>query len=631
VVQDELDGDHAAARGRAHVQLGFHAIHGGPAHRAGHDGLEERGDGDGPGLLFEGHPQAEARRLQPQVEQVITHPDIPYVQSIRVESCARPDPYAVPGRVGRDPEESVHRSQDEAGGVQRPRRCEARVLGTGPGFDGKDVEGDGQERPAGVPAEDGPGRPCRGAEARGEGGIAHVGGGPLKSHGRGGGDDAVLGAGAGGVREAFGGLPNGGPCHRRRAEVARPRDVAAHEKRDELREVGIDGVQDAPDPVRPSGCQPGEGQGQCLGGVAGNTEGWSPIEYVHSGSQVIASGGGLQDSDAVGHGRPRLTLPVARGRMVERGRARNGTGRCAREGSMRRRAEKRAMLCAVALVLLPVSGHAQEDALLPPDRQHAPPVADPSAPRLSVALMRTNLLGAQARERAPFQSPDADRETVATISLGAVLPLVRLAEWSGGGAALVLEAKVFGRFRVQEPGRDDMGQDWIIGGGVEARHDAWSGRTMVSHRSSHLGDEFIEGTGARRIEYGNEQLEFVAAYDAAGLARLYGGGAWIFRSYLGWDPHLRTLGIRDRAGVQLGVDREWRPFTDRRVGVWGGVDWQAAERTSWRGALAVAAGIGIGTSRTLRLVARYYDGPSTMGQFFLTREQTFAIELMGAL
>jgi hypothetical protein len=291
----------------------------------------------------------------------------------------------------------------------------------------------------------------------------------------------------------------------------------------------------------------------------------------------------------------------------------------------------RAMLCAAALVLLPIPGGAQDDVLLPPDRHHAPPVADPSAPRLSVALMRTNLLRGQGGERAPFESPDADLETVATISLGAILPLVRLAEWNGGGAALVMEAKVFGRFRVQEPSRDDMGQDWMIAGGVEARHDAWSGRTMVSHRSSHLGDEFIEATGARRIEFGNEQLEFRAAYDAAGLARFYGGGAWIFRSYLGWDSRLRALEISDRAAVQLGVDREWRPFRDRRLGVWGGVDWQAAERTSWRGALAVAAGIGVGTSRTLRLVARYYDGPSTMGQFFLTGEQTFALELMGAL
>lgn len=291
----------------------------------------------------------------------------------------------------------------------------------------------------------------------------------------------------------------------------------------------------------------------------------------------------------------------------------------------------RAMICAAALVLLSAPGNAQDGAILPPDRHHTPPVADPSAPRLSVALMRTNLLRVEGGERAPFELPDADMETVATISLGAILPLVRLAEWEGGGAALVLEAKVFGRFRVQEPSRDDMGQDWIIAGGVEARHDAWSGRTMLSHRSSHLGDEFIEETGARRIEFGNEQVEVMAAYEATGLGRFYGGGAWIFRSYLGWDSRLRALDVRDRAAVQLGVDREWRPFKDRRVGVWGGVDWQAAERTSWRGAVAVAAGIGVGTSRTLRLVARYYDGPSTMGQFFLTGERTFALELMGAL
>ena len=84
----------------------------------------------------------------------------------------------------------------------------------------------------------------------------------------------------------------------------------------------------------------------------------------------------------------------------------------------------------------------------------------------------------------------------------------------------------------------------FVGGGFEMQHKAWSGRAAIIHRSSHLGDEFIEMTGAERIEFGSEQLDLLAAYDVAGIARVYGGGSWIFRSYLGWEPQLVALGVK---------------------------------------------------------------------------------------
>jgi hypothetical protein len=285
------------------------------------------------------------------------------------------------------------------------------------------------------------------------------------------------------------------------------------------------------------------------------------------------------------------------------------------------------------LLLALVTGRAaaQDGALLPEVRYFRTPVADPLATRLSAGLKHTNLLATQGAERPPFTLPPDKRSTeevVAAVSLGVIFPLFEAVRWDGGGAVLVLDAKVFSRFRIQFPGRDDMGQDWFIGGGVEARQRRWSGRASFMHRSSHLGDEFMEATGAQRIEFGSEYIDVAAAYDMGGGTRLYGGGSWIFRSYLNWDPHLRELGISDRFLVQLGADGEWRPWQDRRFGIHAGIDWQAAERTDWAGAFSAAAGVGIRTTRSLRLMARFYDGRSTMGEFFLTPERYLTLELM---
>lgn len=285
------------------------------------------------------------------------------------------------------------------------------------------------------------------------------------------------------------------------------------------------------------------------------------------------------------------------------------------------------------LVLLawPALVHAQGDIFLPRVRHFRTPIADPMGTRIAVGLLSTNLLETQGVERPEFTLPDPEdsaHDVVAAVSLGAVFPLLRLAQWQGGGATLVSEFKVFSRFRIEYPSRDDMGQDWYVGGGVEARDGAWSGKAAIIHRSSHIGDEFALQTGAQRIEFGSEQLDLMAAYDVPGMLRAYGGVTWIFRSYLGWEPLLQGLDISDRAVVQVGADREWSPFAARHVALYAGVDAHAAERTDWEPGIAAAAGIGVRNERSLRLMLRAYNGRSMMGEFFLTRERYYTLELV---
>ena len=269
---------------------------------------------------------------------------------------------------------------------------------------------------------------------------------------------------------------------------------------------------------------------------------------------------------------------------------------------------------------------------LPGTRPFRTPIADPMATRISVGLLTTNLLERQGDERPGFTLPDPEnsaRETVAAVSIGAIFPLLKVKEWEGGSAILMADAKVFSRFRIEYPSRDDMGQDWYVGGGVDWRDKLWSGRVAIMHRSSHIGDEFALVSGASRIEFGSEQLDITTAYDWTGVARLYGGATWIFRSYLSWEPLLADLNLSDRAVMQLGIDREWAPWSDPSVRLYAGFDYHAAERTNWKSGFAAAAGIGVSTARSLRLMTRFYDGNSMMGEFFRTRERYFTLELVG--
>ena len=281
--------------------------------------------------------------------------------------------------------------------------------------------------------------------------------------------------------------------------------------------------------------------------------------------------------------------------------------------------------------------HAQDGGMedvLPTFRYFASPFSDPIEPRMSIGLLRTDVLATQGGERPVFELDDPDdaaHDVQAAASIGITIPFLELAEWEGGGMILTGMAGVHARFRIEYPSRDDLGQDWIVGGGIEAAWDELSTRVRISHRSSHLGDEFIVDTGAERIEFGGEALDALAAYTFPGIARVYGGGSWIFRSYTDKQvAALVDLGRRDRYLIQLGTDGEWS-LGDGPFAVVAGIDWQTAERTDWRSALAVGAGINVHAhGRTLGLVARWFDGASSLGEFFLTPENFLSFELLAA-
>ncbi|MFW6080030.1 MAG: DUF1207 domain-containing protein, partial [Gemmatimonadota bacterium] len=264
-------------------------------------------------------------------------------------------------------------------------------------------------------------------------------------------------------------------------------------------------------------------------------------------------------------------------------------------------------------------GPASRDAWFPDGGPFAPPLADPLEPRFGVGLIRTDLLVSAAGADVPPYLPavpeggEVDVQGVANI--GGTLRLWRTAGPDrdaagaagagevggdgadggdgglaggaggvGGGVAVGVQAGVFARFRMEEPSRHAVATDWVVALPVEAALGAVSGRVRLLHRSAHLGDELIEANGARRIEFGHEAVELLVAYRHRGLARLYGGGAWIFRSNTDDTRALRRRGRADRAVLRAGFEAAAHPWAGGRVGGVAAVDWKAAERTGWRSA-----------------------------------------------
>jgi hypothetical protein len=260
------------------------------------------------------------------------------------------------------------------------------------------------------------------------------------------------------------------------------------------------------------------------------------------------------------------------------------------------------------------------------------PFADPIEPRMSIGLLVTDLLSHPGNERDPFALPDpedSESDWQAAANIGGTIPLVRFAQSEHGGFLLAAQAGVHARFRIEYPSRDELSTDWIVAGALEYAHDNLSGRFRLSHRSSHLGDEFVVVSQADRVEFGGEAFDLNAAWTFTDIARVYAGVSWIFRSYTRHLEPLVQAGIGDCCTVQLGADGAWHPFSNRHLEVVAGFDWQSAERIRWRNYTSLAGGLTYRAgARSAGFVARLSSGRSALGQFYNTPERAYGLEFI---
>ncbi|HEX6939460.1 MAG TPA: DUF1207 domain-containing protein [Longimicrobiales bacterium] len=270
----------------------------------------------------------------------------------------------------------------------------------------------------------------------------------------------------------------------------------------------------------------------------------------------------------------------------------------------------------------------------PAHGRFTPFLADPHEIRLAAGLAWTDLFDPHKvpAERPPlrFNDPgDMAHDLQGLVALGGTLPLWGSSADAGRGLVVSLQAGVFARFRLEEPSRDYTASDWVVALPVTWTDGPVAVRARVLHRSAHLGDEVILDTGARRIEYAHEAFDIAVAYRVRPSTRIYGGSTWIFRSLTEAEPLLRARypDLDDDAALQLGFDGEWPLRADGRISALAGLDLQSAGRTGWRTQLSAVAGLGArGPGGGLRLLLRFFDGTSTLGEFFLTDESYWMIE-----
>ncbi len=286
-----------------------------------------------------------------------------------------------------------------------------------------------------------------------------------------------------------------------------------------------------------------------------------------------------------------------------------------------------------ALLLFPGAGLAQgegRDAWFPDAEYFSRPIASVREPTFALGAVWSDVFRDRAdpAERTPFNlqgGSGLETDLQGEAALGGNVRIWQPMLWADGGLTLGVQAGVFGRFRLEVSGNDLVASDWIVALPVEAARGPWSGRLRLLHWSAHVGDELIE-QGVERVDFTTETLEVLVAY-RSGDFRLYGGGSLVVRSSLENEVQLGSA-FSDDALIRLGADARLRPWARDNLTVDAGVDWQSSDRTGWAGQLSVRLGLAVrdGTHQA-RLSAVYHQGPSPMGQFFLTDERYWGIEL----
>jgi hypothetical protein len=157
--------------------------------------------------------------------------------------------------------------------------------------------------------------------------------------------------------------------------------------------------------------------------------------------------------------------------------------------------------------------------------------------------------------------------------------------------------------------------DFTVGGEVVQSLDHWNWRLSYSHRSTHLGDEFIidnQNYLEDRLNLSYEAIKWTAQTNIKNWD-LYAGVGLITRSEPGnLDKVLWQMGWQ-YSGAQWGA---FKPVWGIDLKSWGAYDWNIN--------VNVRAGLEFNkwTEKPFQILFEYHDGHSPYGQFF-TEDLTF--------
>ena len=249
-----------------------------------------------------------------------------------------------------------------------------------------------------------------------------------------------------------------------------------------------------------------------------------------------------------------------------------------------------------------------ESKFLPRGLLVAPFHADPRWPHFSMASRQVTL---------------GQPSNTGSANFGETFALYRNAAPLDGQWEIALQAGVFSIFNMGTPSMDLVNADYTVGLLTSYRTGPFSGFLRLHHQSSHLGDEFIlnSQTPVNRVNLSFEELDLKLSYELTSWLRIYGGGG--------------MLVVRDPSYLQRGTSQVGTELTSPWT-FWGGkvrpvayADFQANERSNWRVASSVMAGLQFENARIgdrkLQVLAEYFGGPSPNGQFYTQNTEWFGL------
>jgi hypothetical protein len=206
--------------------------------------------------------------------------------------------------------------------------------------------------------------------------------------------------------------------------------------------------------------------------------------------------------------------------------------------------------------------------------------------------------------------------TAAEVAVGHYYGIYRWALPKNIGAVqLNIGGGIFPRFKFSE-NKDLQVIDFYANVPLDIRINKWSGRFMLYHVSSHLGDDYIRTTGQIADSNSWNSIRSILSYDANAGLRLYGGytynlqvhpaeqGLWAYQS--GFEVSFNIFG-KSYSQAYWANDLQWWERTDYKP--------------QFNSQIGVKTGLQPKDGRGIYYFLEYTTGPEYYGQFFL-REET---------
>lgn len=245
---------------------------------------------------------------------------------------------------------------------------------------------------------------------------------------------------------------------------------------------------------------------------------------------------------------------------------------------------------------------------------YAPYIADPIRPGFSLLRMQVMDSGI----------PDAGKRRY-NFMLGGQYGLLKLSNSNFPG--MEIQFDIYGAFLGQfdvDNSTDNIGWDGYYGAMLTwTDGDGLSLKLARQHDSSHVGDEYAERTGRRRIGYTREEVVFGLSYRFPEFFRTY--------TEAGYGFGLGNSELQEPWRVKGGLEFEDSDrFLGGRLGYYAAVDLAFTEEMDWDADITIQTGVVLPlrrSSQTVRFGPIYRNGRSVIGEFFQRKEEWWGLGL----